>query len=118
MIVSKKEFCEIMKRIEDGYKLQDSIDDLFKNYIDNRERDFCNAGSICIMLETPLIKVLETMFTPDDAEAVDDTISWWIYETEFGKCFEIGNIVESDGTMPDLSTAEKLYDYLVRGMEE
>lgn len=111
MIINKKEFCDVINRIENCYKLQDSINDLFRKCIDNSERDFMNAGSICIMLEVPLLKVLEAMFEDEDL------ISWWIYELDFGKKFKVGYLIEKNGDKPDLSTAEKLYDYLVKGLE-
>lgn len=34
-----------------------------------------------------------------------------------GRNFKMGNITEKDGTPIDLSTSEKLYDYLVEEME-
>lgn len=41
----------------------------------------------------------------------EETIGWWCYEEEFGKDFNKGDLVDGD-IVPDLSTAEYLYDYL------
>ena len=78
MIISKEKFVEIINRLRDYNDLQDKIDDLFKEYIDNKEMDFMNAGSICIGHES---------------------------------------VVDENMNEIDLSTAEKLYDYLVQSLE-
>ena len=40
-----------------------------------------------------------------------DTINWWIYESEDKQ------LPEPDGTTSDLSTIDKLYDYVVKEYE-
>ena len=110
MIISKEKFVEIINRLRDYNDLQDKIDDLFKENIDNKEADFMNAGSICIGHETIVVKLLENIFNDKD------TISWWIYECNYGRDFSLGDL-EVDGIEIDLSTAEKLYDYLIKEME-
>ena len=109
-MISKKEFVEIIERLKNYNDLQDKIDDLFKSNIDNKEMDFINAGSICIGHETIVVKLLENMFNDKD------TLSWWLYECNYGRDFSLGDL-EVDGIEIDLSTAEKLYDYLIKEME-
>lgn len=109
MILSKNEFCKIIKRLDDYDTLQNKINVLFRDLIDNREQDFCNAGSICIGHETIVIRLLEKIFKTD-------LISWWIYEMNYGKNFKLGDF-EDNGQEIDLSTSEKLYDYLVKDLE-
>ena len=110
MIISKDKFVEIINRLKNYNNLQDKINDLFKENIDNKEMDFMNAGSICIGHETIVVKLLENIFNDKD------TISWWIYECNYGRDFSLGDL-EVDGIEIDLSTAEKLYDYLIKEME-
>ena len=109
-MISKEKFVEIINRLKNYKELQDKIDELFKDNIDNRENDFINAASICIGHEGVVIELLENMF--DDK----DTISWWIYECNYGRDFSLGDL-EVDGIEIDLSTAEKLYDYLIKEAE-
>lgn len=109
-MITKKEFVEIIERLKNYNDLQDKIDDLFKSNIDNKEMDFMNAGSICIGHETIVVKLLENIFNNKD------TISWWIYECNYGRDFSLGDL-EVDGIEIDLSTAEKLYDYLIKETE-
>lgn len=109
-MISKKEFVEIIERLKNYNDLQEKIDDLFNDLIDNKENDFCNAGSICIGHETIVVKLLENMFNDKD------TISWWLYECNYGRDFSLGDL-EVNGVAIDLSTAEKLYDYLIKEAE-
>ena len=109
MLVNKNEFIKIINRLKDYTKLQDKINDLFKDLIDNKEQDFCNAGSICIGHESVVVKLLEDMFETD-------LISWWIYELDYGKDYKPGCLTEDNIEM-DVSTADKLYDVLMKSYE-
>ena len=108
-MISKEKFVEIINRLKSYTELQNKINDLFRDNIDNKEMDFINAGSICIGHESVVVYLLERMFDTD-------MISWWIYECNYGRDFSLGDL-EVDGIEIDLSTAEKLYDYLIKEME-
>ena len=53
-----------------------------------------------------IVKLLEKIFNDNDL------IDWWIYEKDFGRNFQKGDLI-SNGKKIDLSTAEKFYDYLM-----
>lgn len=113
-MITKKEFVEIIDRLRNYNDLQNKINDLFKDLIDNNEQDFCNAGSICIGHETIVVELLENIFNDKD------TLSWWLYECDYGRNFKLGYMQEEkEGKIIniDLSNTEKLYDYLVDNME-
>lgn len=113
MIISKSKFIEILNRLENYTKLQDKINDLFKELIDNKEQDFCNAGSICIGHESVVVKLLEDMFETD-------LITWWIYELDYGKHYVPGCLQkEEEGKIVniDVSNADKLYDLLIKDLK-
>ena len=109
-MITKKEFVEIIDRLRNYNDLKDKINDLFQDLIDNKEQDFCNAGSICLGHETIVVELLKNIFNDKD------TISWWLYECNYGRDFSLGDL-EVNGIEIDLSTAEKLYDYLIDNME-
>lgn len=109
MLVNKNEFIKIINRLKDYTKLQDKINDLFKDLLDNKEQDFCNAGSICIGHESVVVKLLEDMFETD-------LLSWWIYELDYGKEYKPGCLTEDDMEI-DVSTVDKLYDVLMKNYE-
>jgi len=43
----------------------------------------------------------------------DSWIEYFIYELDYGVKYKEGSIIEKDGTFIDLSTPEKLYDFLI-----
>lgn len=110
MIISKEKFVEIINRLKNYKELQDKIDELFKDNIDNRENDFINAASICIGHESVVVELLENMFN-------SDMISYWIYELDYGREYKDGHVQDGEGNNIDISTAEKLYDYLIKEAE-
>ena len=112
-MINKTKFVEIINRLRDYNDLQSKINNLFKDSIENIEYDFMNAGSICVGHESVVVELLKNIF-----EDYGETISWWIYECDYGRSFKMGDITEQDGKEIDLTTAEKLYDYLIKNMEE
>ena len=109
-MISKEKFVEIINRLKNYKELQDKINDLFKENIDNKEMDVMNAGSICIGHESVVVYLLEKMFDTD-------MISYFIYELEYGKKYKTGCVLDENMNEIDLSTAEKLYDYLIKETE-
>lgn len=109
-MISKEKFVEIINRLKNYNELQNKINDLFKDNIDNKEMDFMNAGSICIGHESVVVYLLERMFDTD-------MISYFIYELDYGEKYKEGCVLDENMNEIDLSTAEKLYDYLVQAIE-
>lgn len=47
----------------------------------------------------------------------DDWIDYFMYELDFGKKYRKGMVKESDGTIIDLSNAERLYEFLIKNYD-
>ena len=109
-MISKEKFVEIINRLKSYNELQNKINDLFRDNIDNKEMDFMNAGSICIGHESVVVYLLERMFDTD-------MISYFIYELDYGKKYKAGCVLDENMNEIDLSTPEKLYDYLIKSLE-
>ena len=109
-MITKERFVQIINRLKNYNKLQEQINSLFDECIDNKENDFCNAGSICIGHESVVVELLENMFNTD-------MISYWIYELDYGREYKDGYVQDREGKNIDISTAEKLYDYLIKETE-
>lgn len=109
-MITKERFVEIINRLDNYNKLQENINGLFDECIENKEQDFCNAGSICIGHESVVVELLENMFNTD-------MISYWIYELDYGREYKDGYVQDGEGNIVDLSTLEKLYDYLIKEEE-
>ena len=109
-MISKEKFVEIINRLKGYTELQNKINDLFRDNIDNKEMDFVNAGSICIGHESVVVYLLEKIFDTD-------MISYFIYELDYGEKYKAGCVLDENMNEIDLSTAEKMYDYLVQDLE-
>ena len=110
MIISKEKFVEIINRLKKYNELQNDINELFNESIDNKEMDFMNAGSICIGHESVVVYLLEKIFDTD-------MISYFIYELDYGKKYKAGCVLDENMNEIDLSTAGRMYDYLVKSLE-
>lgn len=105
MMISKIEFVTIVNHLKEINDFSQEINDKAKKLNDSIMRDFFNITYLGVF-EDDVVKLLENMFNTE-------TISWWFWEKDYGRKFKIGDLIKADKTKPDLSTAEKLYDYLI-----
>lgn len=110
MIISKKEFVEIIAKLKEVHDFVDETNEKAKKLHDSIISDFYNTISLSISHENIVVQLLEKMFNDKDI------LSWWLYELNNGRKYEKGCIQDSNGKDIDVSTAEKLYDYLVEGV--
>lgn len=106
-VLSKNEFCQIINNLKRNEEFIDKINNIFNEF--KLESSIFSTG-----LENTSVSLLESIFSDKE----NQYISYWIWECNFGETFEVGNIVEPDGFKPDISTPEKLYDYLIKCKEE
>ena len=106
-MISKKEFIEIINKLKEVDAFVEQTNNNAKKLHDAIVSDFFNASSLMISHENIVVKLLENMF--DDR---DSMISWWLYENDYGRKFKMGSFSVNDVDI-DLTTPEKLYDYLV-----
>lgn len=111
--LSKEEFVDIIERLREANDLVDKVDELFRKSRENLELDFCNGAGLQISHEPIVVKLLEKLM-----EDKGDDIGYFIYELDYGRKYNEGDITDKDGNNIDLSTAEKLYDYLSSYMGE
>ncbi len=109
-MINEQEFVEIIDRLKNTDDTVNKVNKIFRNTIDSDISDFMNAASLMICHEDIVVKLLENMFNDKD------TLSWWLYEKAYGRAFEIGDF-EDNGVKIDLTTTERLYDYLIEKME-
>ena len=110
--ISKEKFVEILNRLRDSSDLVSKVDELFRNSRENVECDFCNGASLQISHESTVVFLLRKLLR----DAVEN-IDYYIYELDYGRKYEPGMITDENGHDIDLSSAEKLYDYLTGEVE-
>lgn len=87
-MISKKAFVNVIE------KLKTSEDRIKRNHIKGPDYNVI------------VIKLLGREFLNIEV------LNWWIYNKNFGRTFKIGDLTENDKEI-DVSTSEKLYDYLI-----
>lgn len=109
MNISKEEFCKVIKRLEEVQDKQDKICSALGAVVDTGD-----LTDVVIRLLEKLINA--PVYKADDIYEGSD-ISYFIYEIDFGRAWTPDSITEIDGTPIDISTAEKLYDYLLKEID-
>lgn len=109
-MITKQEFINIMDSLKEASKIQDKINDIFRNAKNNIINDFCNAGALSISHEQIVVDLLSNMFNNEE------DIGYFIYELDYGTKYKDGMIAENNGDIIDLSDSGKLYDYLIKNM--
>ena len=108
-MITKKQFVEIINKLKKVNDFVNKTNDEARELDDAIESDFFNAMSLSISHESIVVKLLEKIF--NDKEGI---ISWWLYELDYGREYEDGCFIDEDRSYIDVSTAEKLYDYLTK----
>lgn len=109
-ILTKKEFVKTINKIQETIDFEQKVNDLYwsNGYQSPESPDLYGT----------LIKTLDRMFCADteaDAKNFISDIDYFCIELDFGRKYEPGCITYADGTEIDMSTPEKLYDYLMEG---
>ena len=108
-ILSKEQFVEIMNKMRELSDFWDEVLSLYdKHYF---EAPYVND------LTDELITTLEVMFNAPYNEDFGSDIAFFIYDLNFGRDWGPDSI-ECNGEPVDLSSAEKLYDWLISQGEE
>lgn len=107
-MIDKLEFVSIINKLMEVNDFVEETNNNARKLHDAIISDFFNASSLSISHETLVVRLLREIFNLQD----DDTLTWWLYEKNYGRDFKMGDF--SVGVIDvDLSTPEKLYDYLV-----
>ena len=104
-LISKDQFCTIIKAIKNNNDFLNELNDLFKKY--NQTENQINSSE----LEDTLVNLLEMLF--DDT---DTWIKYWIYELEYGVKYKDGSVVDLEDNIIPLKTESDLYDLLLENM--
>ena len=107
-MITKNEFIEIIDRLRETDDFVDEVNDKARNL--NCLEFHWDYPNMTITHKDIVVDLLENMF------GGDDIIGWWIYELDYGREYYDGCIQDANGINIDLSSADKLYDYLISTM--
>lgn len=114
-MISKKQFVKIINKMKATDDFVDEVNDKsrkLRGILDDSFLDFFDGNGLFVAHSDIVVQLLENMFNDNDM------ISYWIYELDYGRKYEDGCVEDFDGNNIDISTVEKLYDYLVAEMEK
>lgn len=104
--LNKMEFCDIINQLREATDLCNQIYKMF-NKVQFIDRDFLDPYGLCINHENLVVRLLEKIMHDQD-----ETISWWIYEADYGRDNTMHIYVDKKPI--DLSSPELLYDFLMK----
>ena len=105
-MLSKEEFCGYINRMKTAWDTDMKISGLARN----ARSDF--LGSDMSYLAADMCKLLQILMGCE----VND-IEYFCFCLDFGESWESGMVTDGNGNDIDLSTAEKLYDFLVNNQK-
>ena len=103
--ITKKEFCTIIENIKKQMEIDDKFQDATKA-IDVLEQGFYYNYELVL---GSLIDLLEIALSGEKYKQ-DEWVSWWIYETDFGRHTNI--VTTQDDKDYKLKTPEDLWDFV------
>lgn len=113
MLISKVQFAKIINRLKETDEIVEKVNNIFNNSAEAIRSDYMNVGALMICHEDLVVELLEKMFEDEYSY-----ITYWLYELNYGRAYKAGCIKEANGKDIDISTAEKLYDFLIKNMKE
>lgn len=106
LTITKEIFVEILKNIQNQSEHDDKCNEAFKIILPETFGGYYNNSFI----HSSLLYLLKTAFGDNHR---DSWIDYFIYELEFGEKYKDGCATNKDGSNIDLSTSEKLYEFLI-----
>ena len=107
-MITKDSFIALMGAMkvqrEIDHKATEALQDIFTDVVGG----FYNDETLYSAIE---------LFLMAEFDDIGEWIIYYIYDLEFGVLWEKDCCSEKDGTIIDISTADKLYDFLVKTMD-
>ncbi len=112
--LTKEEFVEYVGYIKETSDKDDMLSAAIEEACNNDCRVIGLYGAECSVM----VDLLSFAMGLEVGTCDGNEIEYFIYDLNFGKDYNEGCLTEMDGTPIDISTAEKLYDYIVSEVEE
>lgn len=109
-MVTKEQFVAILKTLEETDEKEEKLNEV----MNSMSPDFYSYFYPTYLYKSIIIDLLNQEFYGKmevNAEYGSD-IEYFIYDLNYGKNWTENSLTELDGTPIDISTVEKLYDYL------
>ena len=104
-MISKDQFIYALNKIKKYRDIENKVNEALSSL------EFCQF-SFC-EYESLVIEILENAMEDNE----NDWIGYWVLELDFGERYQEDCVTEADGAPIDISTADKLYDFLISNMQ-
>lgn len=111
-MISKELFVKSINTLRDEWDFSNEISELNKKYGKENYFEYHPFTLLDLGME-----LLGSCFLP----TTEHFLEWWCLEKDFGRTFKIGDVSYKENGIKvevDLSTAEKVYDFLISCVEE
>lgn len=112
--LTKEQFVEYVDCIKKTCDKDNMLSEAIEKACNDDCRVFGLYGTECSVM----VDLLSLAMGLEVGTCDGNEIEYFIYDLNFGKDYNEGCLSEMDGTPIDISTAEKLYDYIVSEVEE
>lgn len=112
--LTKEQFVEYV----DCIKKTCDKDDMLSEAIEKACNDDCRVIGLYGAECSAMVDLLSLAMGLEVGTCDGNEIEYFIYDLNFGKDYKEGSLSEMDGTPIDISTAEKLYDYIASEAEK
>ena len=112
--LTKEQFVEYVGRIKATYEK----DNMLSEAIETACEDNCRVIGLYTSECSTMVELLSLAMGLDIGTRDGNTLEYFIWELNFGEDYKTGCYTEQDGTPIDISTVEKLYDYIVSEVEQ
>ena len=112
--LTKEQFAEYVGCIK---KTCDK-DDMLSEAIEKACNDDCRVIGLYGAECSAMVDLLSLAMGLEVGTCDGNEIEYFIYDLNFGKDYKEGCLTDMNGTPIDISTTEKLYDYIVSEVEE
>ena len=112
-MITKEQFVHYIDIIKTLMEKADMLNDALQNFDECSDfSGFSNFRAI-----NALVELLEDIFHEDRSVEYPTNISYFIYDLEFGSKWTEDSIWDENENSIDISTPEKLYDYLIENLK-
>ena len=109
-MLTKNQFIEYLDRIKTTYKKEDDLSQAIEKACDDNCRVIGLYSSEC----ATMIELLSLAMGLEVGLRDGNILEYFVYDLNFGKEYSEGCYTEMDGTPIDISTTEKLYEYILK----
>jgi len=107
---NKEIFLQVMEKLEKQFEVDEKCKNAFSVILPGTHCGFYDN----VNLTNAFFELLEFIMEDDKTPCWDSTISYFVYDLKFGKEYKEGCVLDKNNKPIDISTVEKLWDYLIK----